>query len=229
MDIIKLVNITKRYGNAELYTYALNNVSLSIKEGELIAITGPSGSGKTTLLNIMGCLDTPSSGDYFLDDIQVNSMSTKDLAKVRNCKIGFVFQQFALLNNYSSIENVEMPLIYNNLHKTKNKLTSKERRELSIKTLTSVGLKKYISKQLNQLSGGQQQRVAIARALVNNPSIILADEPTGALDRNTSQEIINLLKEINSKEKTVIIITHDEHVASQCKRRVVIEDGKILS
>lgn len=230
MSLISMVRISKRYGNGETLTIALNNINLDIEKGSMIAVMGTSGSGKSTLLNILGCLDTPSEGKYFLDGLQVSDLSKYELAKIRNQKIGFVFQQFALLNEYTALENVQMPIVYSNFFKGfKEKIPSRKIRELAVKKLTDVGLDKHLNKRPSQLSGGQQQRVAIARALINNPEIILADEPTGALDSSTSKEIIGILKELNKNGKTIIIITHDSNVATNCKKIINIKDGMIYS
>ena len=221
MPLIKLNTITKVYGTGEAETKALNGINLEIEKGESLAIMGPSGSGKSTLLNILGCIDIPTSGEYYLDNNIVSSLKGQNLAKIRNTKIGFIFQYFALLNEYSIIDNVQIPLNY-------RKISSREKRKLAIEYLDKVNLTGYTKKRPSQLSGGQQQRVAIARALVGNPDIILADEPTGALDEKNGQDIMNLLMSINASGKTVIIITHDSKIASYCKRKIVIKDGKII-
>lgn len=230
MNIISMVGISKRYGTGEISTIALKNINLDIEKGCMMAVMGASGSGKSTLLHILGCLDTPSEGKYFLDGLQVSELSKYELAMIRNQKIGFVFQHFALLNEYTALENVQMPIVYSNFFKGfKEKISSKKIRELAVKKLTDVGLEKHLNKRPSQLSGGQQQRVAIARALINNPEIILADEPTGALDSSTSKEIIGILKELNNNGKTVIVITHDSNVAANCKKVINIKDGMINS
>lgn len=218
--LISLKDVVKIYGNKENQTEALRGINLDIDEGEMVAIMGPSGSGKTTLLNIIGCMDKCTSGSYFLHNEDTSTFNANKLAKFRNEHIGFVFQSFNLLNEYNLVENVYLPLTY-------RKGIRLSRKKMAEEMLEKVGLLSHKKKNPNQLSGGQQQRVAIARALVGNPSIILADEPTGALDQNTGREIINLLKEINESGKTVIIITHDDKVAAQCKRIVYIEDGLI--
>ncbi len=226
MNIISMQNITKKYGDKQNTTYALNDVSLEIEKGEMIAIMGPSGSGKTTLLNILGCLDSETSGKYYLDGVLTKSINKNKLAKIRNTKIGFVFQQFALLQGYTALENLELPLLYGNFFRSlKYKMSESDRKKLALKYLDSVGLLKYADKKPSELSGGQQQRVAIARALICNPSIILADEPTGALDQKTGIDIINILTEINKVGKTVIIVTHDQRIASYCHRTIMVQDG----
>lgn len=219
MSIISLKNINKDYGSGEAKTAALKDINVEIEKGEMIAIMGPSGSGKTTLLNILGLLDIPSDGEYYLDDELVKQIKVDSLAKIRNKKIGFVFQNFNLLYDYSVLYNVEMPLTY-----SKDK---KNMRERATKMLENVGLKEHINKSPNELSGGQKQRVAIARALINEPDIILADEPTGALDKKTGEEILALLKEINKNGKTIIIVTHDINIAKYCDKIINIVDGQI--
>lgn len=221
MSLIKINNISKIYENGDVSTKALDDVSLQINDGEMVAITGPSGSGKSTLLSILGCIDIPTSGDYYLDTELVSKLNSQQLAKIRNKKIGFIFQSFALINEYSVLENIQIPLKY-------RKVPLKESKIKALEYLKKVNLEECKKKKPSQLSGGQQQRVAIARALVGNPDIILADEPTGALDQKNGEEIINLLLDINSQGKTVIIITHDINIASYCKRNIVIKDGKIV-
>jgi putative ABC transport system ATP-binding protein len=222
MSIIKLNDISKIYGTGEATTKALEGINLEFQQGETIAITGPSGSGKSTLLNILGCIDLPSSGQYILDGKLTSEYKGKQLAKVRNAKIGFIFQYFALINEYSVIENVQIPLNYRKISYKKSKI-------LALDYLEKVNMKQYYNKKPTQLSGGQQQRVAIARALVGNPDIILADEPTGALDKQNGEEVMKLLTNLNAQGKTIIIITHDSNVASYCKRNIIIQDGKIIS
>lgn len=220
MSIISLKNINKTYGEGGAKTAALKNINIEIEKGEMIAIMGPSGSGKTTLLNILGLLDIPSNGEYYLDGELVKKIKVDGLARIRNKKIGFIFQNFNLLYDYSNLYNVQMPLTY-----SKNK---KNMRERSVEMLKSVGLKDHVNKTPNELSGGQKQRVAIARALVNEPEIILADEPTGALDKKTGEEILELLKTINKEGKTIIIVTHDINIANYCHRIINIVDGEVV-
>lgn len=220
MELINLKNIIKEYGNGESILYALRDVNLSINKGELIAIMGPSGSGKTTLLNILGCLDLPNSGEYILSGKNILKLKSKELARIRNSMFGFVVQSFALLDDYTVYENIKIPLDYN-----KNKVNNKK---LKIRELLKMlNIDEKINKYPTDLSGGQCQRVAIARALANNPDIILADEPTGALDKETSNQVMSIFKDINKKGKTIIIVTHDINIASQCDRIINIEDGKI--
>ncbi|MBK1812412.1 ABC transporter ATP-binding protein [Clostridium sp. YIM B02505] len=220
MSLISMNNIVKVYGK-EIKTEALKGIDLEIRQGEMVAIMGPSGSGKSTLLNIIGCIDSPTSGSYFLNGESVDKLTKDQLASIRNKNIGFVFQSFNLLNDYDLIDNVTLPLVYDKQFKGSMKTAA-------IDILDKVGLKDHAKKAPNELSGGQQQRTAIARALITNPDIILADEPTGSLDKNTGIEIINLLKEINKNGKTVVIITHDENIANYCSRTIRIEDGKAI-
>lgn len=217
--MIKAMNLYKSYYLGDNAVHAVNNVSLNIKKGELIAIIGTSGSGKSTLMHILGCLDTPDKGDYFIGDINVSTLTTNELATMRNKKIGFVFQSFNLLAKCSALENVELPLLYSG---------NCNARELADKALEAVGLEKRKYHSPNQLSGGQRQRVAIARAIVTNPSIILADEPTGNLDSKTGDEILNLFQKLSDKGHTIIMVTHDDYVAEHCRRQIRIRDGKIV-
>ncbi|MGH4122737.1 MAG: ABC transporter ATP-binding protein [Clostridium sp.] len=230
MSYIKLVEIVKKYGDGEETLYALNKVNLSIEKGDMLAIIGTSGSGKSTLLNLIGCLDNSTSGKFEFDGKDITNYNDKELAIIRNTKMGFIFQNFSLITEYNVIENVELPLIYRNLLLGKSKQLSKTKiKELAIESLKKVGMDESINKKITQLSGGQQQRVAIARALVNKPDIILADEPTGALDKNNSLNIINILKNINdTSNTTVILVTHNEQLASFCKKTIIIEDGIIV-
>lgn len=220
MGII-LKNINKKYGKDESEFYALRNISLNINNGEMVAIMGTSGSGKSTLLNIIGCIDIVTSGEYYLDGENVSFLDSKDLAKIRNSKIGFVFQYFALLNDYTIFENIELPLI-------KAKIKKKERIIIIEEYLKKFNIINQKNKRPKELSGGQQQRAAIIRALVTNPDYILADEPTGALDKKTSESIMEILREINKQGKTIIIVTHDKDVAKNCDRIINIEDGQIM-
>jgi putative ABC transport system ATP-binding protein len=219
--MIQISNLMKSYKLGGETVHALNNVSLNIEQGEFLAIIGPSGSGKSTLMNMLGCLDRPDSGEYHLDGKEIGKMNDNDLATIRNQKIGFIFQNFNLLTKLTALENVELPLIYSGF-------SAKERKEMSLESLTKVGLKERAGHLPTQLSGGQQQRVAIARALVGKPSILLADEPTGALDTKTSAEILHLMKEINEAGNTIILITHDLSIAKQAKRMVRIQDGQLF-
>ncbi len=227
MSLIELRDISKKYQNSDLP--ALEDVSFKASEGEMISIMGPSGSGKTTLLNILGCLDTPTSGEYYLSGHNVKTLRKKQMAQIRNKKLGFIFQQFALIPEYTILENVEMPLLYrNSFESITNRISKSQRDALARESLESVGLGNFLKKTPNLLSGGQQQRVAIARALVANPDIILADEPTGSLDQRTGSEIMKLLCNINKQGKLVIIVTHDTKVASFCQRVIQVTDGKVM-
>ena len=218
--LITIKDIGRKYVIGSEVIHALKSVSLEIKKGEFVALMGPSGSGKSTLMNILGCLDTPSKGDYILNGINVSQMTDNDLAEVRNKEIGFVFQTFNLLPRSSSLDNVALPLIYAGAGK-------KERDERATKALENVGLGNRVTHKPNELSGGQRQRVAVARALINNPSIILADEPTGNLDTKTSIEIMGLIEEIHSKGNTIILVTHEEDIAQHAHRIVRMRDGLI--
>lgn len=220
-SVISLTNITKSYHTGDVTTEVLFGISLDIKKGEFVAITGPSGSGKSTLLHIVGLLDTASSGKYILNDNDVTKLSEDQQAHIRNREIGFVFQQFNLLKRITVLENVILPAIYFGMK-------SKDREARAIELLTKVGLEAQIYKKPNQLSGGQQQRVAIARALMNNPSIILADEPTGNLDTKSGDEIMDIMKTLNKQGNTIIMITHEADIARQAKRVVRIRDGRIV-
>jgi ABC-type lipoprotein export system ATPase subunit len=223
-ELIKLVGVWKTYRMGELDVHALRDVSLEVARGEFIAIMGASGSGKTTLMNILGCLDRPSSGSYWLDGEEVSRMSADKRAMIRNRKIGFVFQNFNLLPRTSALENVAMPLSYTASH-----LTEKEARRRAKEVLERVGLGDRLHHEPSQLSGGQQQRVAIARALVNKPPLLLADEPTGNLDSKTGEEVLELFQELNREEGvTVVLVTHDPHVASHAERIIYIHDGQIV-
>jgi putative ABC transport system ATP-binding protein len=221
-EVIKLADITKLYVMGTETIRALNGVSLTVTNNEYVAMMGPSGSGKSTLMNILGCLDSPTTGQYILNNHDVSHMRDNDLAAIRNKEIGFVFQTFNLLPRLSALENVELPLIYYGLGK-------KARRERAEEVLVQVGLKDRMEHKPNELSGGQRQRVAIARALVNNPSIILADEPTGNLDTKTSIEIMAMLDTIHSNGNTVILVTHEEDIASYAHRIIRMRDGIVES
>ena len=226
MALIELKNIHKYFIMGEENIHALNNINLTINEGELTSIVGTSGSGKSTLMNIIGLLDLPSNGQYFLDGVNTTDMSDDELSKYRNQKIGFVFQSFNLLPKSSALKNVEMPMQYASAY-NKN-MTDSLIRKMAMETLDKVGLSSRVHHLPNELSGGQRQRVAIARALVNNPKILLADEPTGALDSKTSEEILNLFQELNSHGVTVIIVTHDRNIANRCRKVLSMSDGLIV-
>ncbi|MDP5019072.1 MAG: ABC transporter ATP-binding protein [Dolichospermum sp.] len=219
--MIRLENIFKVYGIGEIEVRALNHVNLVIEEGEYCSIMGPSGSGKSTAMNIIGCLDRPSDGNYYLDNLNVAQMSDTELAHIRNKKLGFVFQQFHLLNQLTALENVMLPMVYAGIK-------ASERNDRAREALIKVGLENRLQNKPTQLSGGQQQRVAIARAIVNNPVVLLADEPTGALDSHTTQEVLDLFNELNSSGITVVIVTHESEVARQTKRIVWFRDGEVV-
>lgn len=221
--IIRIENLRREFIVGGEKVKALRGVSLTIREGEFVTIMGTSGSGKSTLLNILGCLDTPTSGEYLLDGISVQSMSKNQRAVTRNRKIGFVFQNYNLLPKTTAIENVELPLLYNPAIK------ADERRRLAVDALKAVGLGERLNHKSNQMSGGQQQRVAIARALVNNPVIILADEATGNLDTRTSFSILSLFQELHAKGRTIIFVTHNPELALYSSRNIALRDGKIVS
>lgn len=218
--LIELIDIGRKYIIGSETIHAIKSVSLVINKGEFVALMGPSGSGKSTLMNILGCLDTPTKGDYYLNNNLVSDMSENELAEIRNKEIGFVFQTFNLLPRSTSIDNVALPLIYAGIRK-------KERLEKARVALESVGLGNRIDHKPNELSGGQRQRVAVARALINSPSIILADEPTGNLDTKTSIEIMSLIEEIHSKGNTIVLVTHEEDIAQHAHRIVRMRDGLI--
>lgn len=218
--LIQLSNVVKSYSNGDQELNVLKGIDLTVYEGEFVAIMGPSGSGKSTLMNIIGLLDKPTSGDYSLNGTQVEELKEKQLAKVRNQEIGFVFQQFFLLSKLSALQNVELPLVYAGVNSSK-------RRQLAKQFLEKVELSERMKHLPSELSGGQKQRVAIARALVNNPSIILADEPTGALDTKTSDQIMQLLTELSREGKTIVMVTHEPEIADFATRKIVIRDGEI--
>ncbi len=217
--MIEVESVSKKYDLGGQIVAALDNVSLTILDGEMAAITGPSGSGKSTLMHILGCLDTPDSGVYRLGGENVAGMSSDELADIRNRRIGFVFQTFNLLPRLSALENVELPLLY---------ARREEAKDIAAQALNTVGLADRMMHEPNQLSGGQRQRVAIARAIVTNPTMILADEPTGNLDSKTGQEILVLFKKLNEDGRTIVMVTHDSGVAQHCKRAIRIFDGKIV-
>ena len=218
--LIHIENIKKIYNPGENEVRALDGIDLDIEKGDLVAIVGHSGSGKSTLMNMLGCLDTPTSGKYVLDGQDVASMTDNQLADVRNKEIGFIFQGFNLISNLDAVGNVELPLVYRGVSKS-------ERKQLAVEALQSVGLEDRMKHKPNEMSGGQQQRVAVARAIAAKPPIILADEPTGNLDTKSTQEIMEILKELHRSGRTVIIITHDEEIASQAHRVIRILDGRV--
>jgi len=220
MEIITLNQIDKTYNMGAEIVRALRGVDLKILQNEYVAVMGPSGSGKSTLMNILGCLDTPSGGTYLFKNLDVSNMNDDQLAEIRNKEIGFVFQTFNLLPRADALHNVELPLIYSGI-------PANERKKLAMEALEKVGLKDRMHHKPNELSGGQRQRVAIARALVNNPSIILADEPTGNLDSKTGVEIMQIMEHLQKMGNTIIVVTHEEHIASQCKRIIRLLDGYI--
>lgn len=220
--VIEMQNIIKDYHVGDVTVHALQGVDLNINEGEFVAIMGASGSGKSTLMNIIGCLDTTTKGEFLLDQMNVNSLTKDEYADIRNQKIGFVFQGFNLLPRTTALENVELPLLYDRKERIKNP------RQQAIKALESVGLADRIDHVPNQLSGGQQQRVAIARALVNDPAIILADEPTGNLDSRTSVDVMSVFQRLNEEGKTIILVTHESDIAEFAKRSIRLRDGKII-
>ncbi|WP_373230932.1 ABC transporter ATP-binding protein [Cohnella sp.] len=218
--LIQIDKLSKEYRMGGEMLKALEEVTLTVNKGDFMAIVGPSGSGKSTLMNVIGCLDSPTSGEYWLDGEEVSGLKENKLAEIRNQKIGFIFQGFNLLSRLTAIENVELPLIYRGV-------PAKERKEQAIAALTKVGLEARIYHRPVELSGGQQQRVAIARALAGNPPILLADEPTGALDTKTGKEVMGFIKELNELGHTIVLITHDPIVSRQAKRVVTIMDGKL--
>ena len=220
--LIKVEDIHKLYNPGENEVRALDGVSLEIQRGEFVAIVGHSGSGKSTLMNMLGCLDTPTSGHYFLEGKDVSSLSDDQLSEIRNKKIGFIFQGFNLIPNLDAVGNVELPLIYRGLGKQR-------RRRIAVQALTKVGLGRRLKHRPSELSGGQQQRVAVARAIAAQPPIILADEPTGNLDSRSTVEIMNILKELHKNGRTVIVITHDDDIAAQARRVIRIMDGQVES
>ncbi len=222
--LIQLHEISRVYDLGEVKVEALRPTTLNIERGEYVALIGPSGSGKSTLMNTLGCLDRPTGGSYLLDGVEIVDMSLDERARIRNQQIGFVFQNFNLLNRTSALENVEVPLLYS------RNLSARQRHERAKVELSRVGLGDRLDHTTSQLSGGQQQRVAIARALVNRPSILLADEPTGNLDSQTSEEVISLFRKLNEeKQITIILVTHDQDVARFAKRNIVLRDGRVVA
>lgn len=222
MAVIELKNIIKEYKLGKEKLRVLHGIDLTVKAGEFIALMGPSGSGKSTLMNIIGCLDTPSAGEYTLQNQQVSSLKDDELAKVRNESIGFIFQNFNLMPKMTALANVELPLVYAGIN-------SKKRKEKAEASLTNVGLADRMTHKPNELSGGQKQRVAVARSLVNNPSLLLADEPTGNLDTATSIEIMNLFHQLHDAGNTIIIVTHEEDIAQHAYRIIRLTDGRVSS
>lgn len=222
MALIELRGVSKVYGEGENMVRALNEVSLSIENGEFAAIVGHSGSGKSTMMNILGCLDVPDEGEYYLNDKNVGKLSERQLSKIRNREIGFVFQSFNLIPNLTACENVELPLSYRGISRA-------QRRTLALEALAAVGLSERAAHNPSQLSGGQQQRVAIARAIAAQPPIILADEPTGNLDTSSEEDIIGILQRLNSMGRTVVVITHGDKLAAAAKRRIRLVDGRIVT
>ncbi|MBR3833882.1 MAG: ABC transporter ATP-binding protein [Lachnospiraceae bacterium] len=219
--MLELKNIYKNYYQGNMEVPVLKDINLSVEEGEYIAIMGPSGSGKSTLMNIIGCIDTPTSGEYYLDGEMINNYKDKDLSQVRNKKIGFVFQNFNLLPRLTAMDNVALPLQY-------AKVNKKQRKEMCTRVLTMVDLEDRVSFKPTQLSGGQKQRVAIARAMVNNPRILLADEPTGALDSKSGKQVMDLFDRLHEEGVTIIMITHADDIASRAKRVIKIIDGELI-
>jgi putative ABC transport system ATP-binding protein len=224
--IIKVEGLTKVYGSGEIAVRALDGVDLTIDEGEFVAIMGPSGSGKSTLMNILGCLDRPTEGHYWLGGEDVSKLRKRELARVRNLKIGFVFQSYNLLARTTALKNVMLPLLYNT--NGRQHTSAKERESLALEALETVGLADRVHHRPNELSGGQQQRVAIARALVNDPLIILADEPTGNLDTHSSEEIVGILRDLHARGRTIVMITHDPDLAAHAQRVINILDGRVV-
>ena len=220
--MIRLENLTKIYKMGDSEVHALDGVTLHVNQHEFVAIIGPSGSGKSTLMNMIGCLDVPTSGRFWIDGIEGSKMKDNDLADLRNKKIGFIFQQYNLLGKLTAFENVELPLIYKGI-------PSSKRKQMAEEALDRVGLLDKKDHKPSELSGGQQQRVSIARALAGNPSLILADEPTGALDSKTGREILMFLKQLNAEGNTVVLITHDNSIAEETRRVIRLQDGKIVS
>jgi putative ABC transport system ATP-binding protein len=217
-EVLRLERVSKDYGSGDATVHALVDADLSVTQGDFLAVMGPSGSGKSTLMHILGCLDTPTRGRYLFAGEEVERMAEKQLARIRNRRIGFVFQQFQLLPEMSAWRNVELPLLYRR---------APERRELAYRALEAVGLSHRVGHRPNQLSGGQQQRVAMARALVSDPDIILADEPTGNLDSQSSKEVLGLLRDLNEQGRTIILITHDPNVAGIARRYCAMADGRL--
>ncbi|HCS12127.1 MAG TPA: macrolide ABC transporter ATP-binding protein [Clostridiales bacterium] len=219
--MIDLRNITKVYGMGTIQVEVLRGITLHVKEGDFISIMGPSGSGKSTLMNMIGCLDIPTTGEYYLDGKEISTYNEKQLSKIRNEKIGFIFQKFNLLPKLTAYENIELPLIYRGID-------SRARKEKTLEVLEKVGLTDRMTHNPTELSGGQQQRVAIARALAGDPPVLLADEPTGNLDSKSGSDVINLIKQLSKEGKTIVLITHDSEIAEVAHKTVVIRDGMLL-
>jgi putative ABC transport system ATP-binding protein len=222
--VIQLEDVHKTYQTGEVEVRAVRGISLTIQAGEFVAVMGASGSGKSTLMNIIGCLDRPTQGRYLLDGVDVSKLNRDELAGIRNEKIGFIFQGFNLLSRTSAVENAELPMLY-----TRQRLLTRERREHALRALETVGLTARVDHHPNQLSGGQQQRVAIARALVNQPALLLADEPTGNLDSQTSIEIMGVFQKLNDQGITIVMVTHELDIASYTKRNIILRDGVVVS
>lgn len=220
-DLIITENVCKLYELGDNEVMALDHVNITIQKGEFVAIVGSSGSGKSTLMNVLGCLDTPTSGRYFLEGVDIGTQTEDELSEIRNKKIGFIFQSFNLVPNLNAIENVELPLIYRGVKRS-------SRRELSKQALTHVGLEQRLTHLPSQMSGGQQQRVAIARAIAARPPIILADEPTGNLDKKSGSDVMDILLDLNKEGKTIILITHDTEIARLAHRQIQMSDGKVV-
>jgi len=221
--VVKIEDIHKTYDSGEVPVHAVRGVSLDIQRGEFVALMGASGSGKSTLMNLLGCLDRPTRGRYLLDDTDVSQLDRNELADIRNQKIGFVFQGFNLLSRTTALENAELPMLYG-----QRRATSRDMRDRALRSLEIVGLADRADHFPNQLSGGQQQRVAIARALVNNPEILLADEPTGNLDSKTSVEVMGVFQKLNAQGITIIMVTHELDIARYCKRNLILRDGRLV-
>lgn len=219
--MIDLKNITKTYDMGSVQVQVLKGITLHVDEGEFLSIVGPSGSGKSTLMNMIGCLDVPTTGEYYLDGREISTYNEKQLSKIRNQKIGFIFQKFNLLPKLTALENVELPLIYRGMN-------SRERKQLSMEALEKVGLNDRVNHKPTELSGGQQQRVAIARALAGNPPVLLADEPTGNLDSKSGNDVMKLIRQLSSEGKTIVLITHDSEIAREAQRNITIKDGMLL-
>ena len=222
MAIIRMISITKDYEMGEAAVHALRGIDMEVEGGEFLAIVGPSGSGKSTLMNLIGCLDRPSAGEYFLDGLKVDELNDDQLARIRNKSIGFVFQTFNLLPRTNCLHNVELPLLYSNVPR-------KAREQKALEMLGRVGLGDRVYHNPSELSGGERQRVAIARALVNEPTIVLADEPTGNLDSRTGSEIMAIFAELNKEGKTIVLVTHERYIAEYARRTVYLKDGKVVS